>query len=103
VTDTLVAANPARTPGHPLESARRLILPLGLAQFICSFAGSNMRRSVSNLGSSFGAAIAGTIIVSVVATGNAAYAWAMAALAVIGLIGFVAALLLPAKPEPQIS
>jgi predicted MFS family arabinose efflux permease len=64
---------------------------------------SGLSRSISNLGSSFGTAIAGTILVSVVATGNAAYAWAMAALAVIGLIGLVAALLLPAKPEPQTS
>jgi MFS family permease len=64
---------------------------------------SGLSRSVSNLGSSFGTAIAGTILVSVVATGNAAYAWAMAALAVITLVGLVAALLLPVKPEPQTS
>ena len=64
---------------------------------------SGLSRSISNLGSSFGTAIAGTILVSVVATGNAAYAWALAALAVFGLIGLVAALLLPAKPEPQTS
>ena len=64
---------------------------------------SGLSRSVSNLGSSFGTAIAGTILVSVVATGNAAYAWAIAALAVFGLIGLVAALLLPAKSEPQTS
>jgi MFS family permease len=64
---------------------------------------SGLSRSISNLGSSFGTAIAGTILVSVVATGNAAYGWALAALAVFGLIGLVAALLLPAKPEPQTS
>ncbi|HEX5822079.1 MAG TPA: MFS transporter [Solirubrobacterales bacterium] len=64
---------------------------------------SGLSRSVSNLGSSFGTAIAGTILVSVVATGNAAYGWAMAALAVITLVGLVAALLLPGKPEPQTS
>ena len=39
---------------------------------------SGLSRSISNLGSSFGTAIAGTILVSVVATGNRAYAWAMA-------------------------
>ena len=39
---------------------------------------SGLSRAISNLGSSFGTAIAGTILVSVVATGNAAYAWAMA-------------------------
>jgi len=64
---------------------------------------SGLSRSISNLGSSFGTAIAGTILVSVVATGNDAYAWALAALVVIGLIGLAAALLLPAKPEPQTS
>ena len=62
---------------------------------------SGLSRSVSNLGSSFGTAIAGTILVSVVASGNAAYAWAMGTLAVIGLIGLVAAILLPATSEPQ--
>jgi MFS family permease len=56
---------------------------------------SGLSRSVSNLGSSFGTAIAGTILVSIVATGNRAYAWAMAALIVIGLVGLGAALLLP--------
>src|SRR4051812_48829517 len=64
---------------------------------------SGLSRSVSNLGSSFGTAIAGTILVSVVAAGNAAYGWAIASLVVIGLAGLVAALLLPAKSEPQTS
>jgi MFS family permease len=62
---------------------------------------SGLSRSVSNLGSSLGAAIAGTILVSIVATGNRAYGVAMAALAVIGLIGLGAAWLLPAKQERQ--
>jgi hypothetical protein len=44
-------------------------------------------------------AIAGTILVSVVVTGNRAYAWAMVALVVFGLIGLGAATLLPAKVE----
>ena len=46
---------------------------------------SGLSRSVSNLGSSLGAAIAGTILVSVVAKGNRAYGVAMSVLAVIGL------------------
>jgi MFS family permease len=58
---------------------------------------SGLSRSVSNLGSSFGTAIAGTILVSGLGTGNQAYALAMAALAVIGLIGLGAAVLLPAN------
>jgi MFS family permease len=60
---------------------------------------SGLSRSVSNLGSSFGTAIAGTILVSELATGNRGYAWAMVALVVFGLIGLGAAVLLPAKLE----
>jgi MFS family permease len=60
---------------------------------------SGLSRSVSNLGSSFGTAIAGTILVSVVALGTRSYAVAMIVLAVFGLIGLVAALFLPTKLE----
>jgi MFS family permease len=56
---------------------------------------SGLSRSISNLGSSLGTAIAGTILVSAVATGNRSYVWAMIALAVAGGIGLGAALLLP--------
>jgi MFS family permease len=56
---------------------------------------SGLSRSISNLGSSLGTAIAGTILVSAVATGNRSYVWAMIALAVAGAIGLGAALLLP--------
>jgi MFS family permease len=58
---------------------------------------SGLSRSVSNLGSSFGTAIAGTILVSSLATGNRSYALAMVALMVVGLIGLAAAIFLPAK------
>jgi MFS family permease len=60
---------------------------------------SGLSRSVSNLGSTFGTAIAGTILVS--ALGTRSYAVAMIVLAVFGLIGLGAALLLPAKLERQ--
>jgi MFS family permease len=62
---------------------------------------SGLSRSVSNLGSSLGTAIAGTILVSDLASGNRSYALAMASLAVIGLIGLVAALRLPSHPVQQ--
>jgi MFS family permease len=62
---------------------------------------SGLSRSVSNLGSSFGTAIAGTILVAAVSRGNGAYAWAMVSLGVFGLIGLGAALLLPARAERQ--
>ena len=60
---------------------------------------SGLSRSVSNLGSTFGTAIAGTILVSVVALGTRSYAVAMITLALFGLIGLVAALRLPTKIE----
>src|SRR5262249_28326030 len=62
---------------------------------------SGLSRSVSNLGSSFGTAIAGTILVAAATRGNGAYAWAMASVAVFGLIGLGAALLLPGRAERQ--
>jgi MFS family permease len=62
---------------------------------------SGLSRAVSNLGSSLGTAIAGTILVSVIASGNTAYAVAMAVVALIGLIGLAAALALPANVQRQ--
>jgi MFS family permease len=59
---------------------------------------SGLSRSVSNLGSSFGTAIAGTILVAGLTKG--AYAAAMITLAVIGLGGLAAAALLRRDPHP---
>jgi hypothetical protein len=56
---------------------------------------------VSNLGSSFGTAIAGTILVSLVARGDASYAWALGSLVAIGLLGLLAAVRLPKHVEAQ--
>jgi MFS family permease len=58
---------------------------------------SGLSRSVSNLGSSFGTAIAGTILVSDLASGNTSYVLAMVALGVLGLVGLAAAIRLPAN------
>jgi MFS family permease len=60
---------------------------------------SGLSRSVSNLGSTFGTAIAGTILVSGLTTG--AYALAMSSLAVAAVLGFVAAVFLPSNPASQ--
>ena len=57
---------------------------------------SGLSRSVSNLGSSLGTAIAGTILVSDLASGNGTYVAALLVLVGVGLIGFGASLLLPA-------
>jgi len=62
---------------------------------------SGLSRSISNLGSSLGTAIAGTILVSAAAKGNHSYALAMGALALIGLGGLAAAMFLPTNPVPQ--
>ncbi|MGC1284696.1 MAG: MFS transporter [Streptosporangiaceae bacterium] len=70
---------------------------------------SGLSRSVSNLGSCLGTAIAGTILVAgITSTPERAYGLAMIALAVVGLIGLVAAVFLPtvlvspgAPPRPQ--
>ncbi|WP_219517537.1 MFS transporter [Nonomuraea ceibae] len=57
---------------------------------------SGLSRSVSNLGSSFGTAIAGTILIAGPAQGNRSYALAMIALGVFALVGLAAAIRLPA-------
>ena len=60
---------------------------------------SGLSRCVSNLGSSLGTAIAGTILVA--GLSDQSYGLAMVSLAVVGVIGLVAALFLPAKPVQQ--
>ncbi len=62
---------------------------------------SGLSRSISNLGSSLGTAIAGTILVSDLASGNQSYVLAMLALVALAMIGLMAAMLLPANPEQQ--
>ncbi|MFN8201551.1 MAG: MFS transporter [Solirubrobacteraceae bacterium] len=61
---------------------------------------SGLSRSVSNLGSSFGTAIAGTILVSDLASGNGTYVAAMIVLAVLAVVGFVVAIRLPRDSAP---
>jgi len=59
---------------------------------------SGLSRSVSNLGSSFGTAIAGTILVSSLASGNGTYVAAMLVLAGFALVGLGVSLRLPSNP-----
>jgi MFS family permease len=62
---------------------------------------SGLSRSVSNLGSSLGTAIAGTILVAgITATPERAYGLAMIVLATVGLLGLAASALLPRTPAP---
>ena len=62
---------------------------------------SGLSRSISNLGSSFGTAIAGTILVSDLGSGNTSYVVAMVVLAALALVGLAVAARLPRGPEPQ--
>jgi hypothetical protein len=56
---------------------------------------------VSNLGSSIGAAVAGTILVAGLADPQRSYGIAMVVLAFVGLLGLAAAVLLPnSEPRP---
>jgi MFS family permease len=59
---------------------------------------SGLSRCISNLGSSLGTAVAGTILVSNI--GKTSYAAAMITLGLIGGIGLGAAMLLPSKRTP---
>ena len=59
---------------------------------------SGLSRSISNLGSSFGTAIAGTILVSNLVSGNGTYVAAMIVLAVVALAGLGITTRLPTNP-----
>ena len=113
------------------DSARAMILPLALAQFICSYAATNMNvaisaiakdltssvnvvqssfpetdqgdisglsRSVSNLGSSFGTALVGSVLVAVALPEGKPFAVAMVMMIVFTLIGLVLGVLIPRQP-----
>lgn len=56
---------------------------------------SGLSRAVSNLGSTFGTAIAGTVLVAEILEGDKNYALSMIVLGVAGLAGLTAALFLP--------
>jgi hypothetical protein len=49
VTESSVTAGQPLIPERPVVSPRRLILPLALAQFICSFAGTNMNVMINDI------------------------------------------------------
>jgi MFS family permease len=62
---------------------------------------SGLSRSASNLGSTLGTAIAGTILVANIDAGGAAYGSAMGVLAALGVGGLIAALFIPRKTSPE--
>jgi len=61
---------------------------------------SGVSRSVSNLGSSLGVAIAGSLVASASGSFGRPFALAILVLGVFAMVGWVAALLIPRAPEP---
>lgn len=60
---------------------------------------SGLSRSISNLGSSLGTALAGSVLVSSIVPGNRLYGFALATMAGFTVIGLGAAILLPRTPS----
>ena len=52
----------ARTSGRPSSALRRVLVPLALAQFICSFAGSNMNVMINDISKDLGTTVQGVQI-----------------------------------------
>ncbi len=63
---------------------------------------SGLSRSVSNLGSSLGVALVGSVLVSTRVVDNAHYALALIVMAVIGGIGLLAAIFLPSQENGSV-
>lgn len=62
---------------------------------------SGVSRSVSNLGSSLGVAIAGSLIAAATTSFTAPYRFGILVLTAFALVGYIAALLIPRQPSPQ--
>jgi predicted MFS family arabinose efflux permease len=62
---------------------------------------SGLSRSVSNLGSSLGTSLVGSVLVVSLLEGNKNFALALIVMVVFSCIGLIAAILLPAMPRPS--
>jgi predicted MFS family arabinose efflux permease len=62
---------------------------------------SGLSRCISNLGSTFGTAVAGTILVAGLTDPTKSYALAMIVLAALGLVGLAATARLPRQATPD--
>src|SRR4051812_36711410 len=62
---------------------------------------SGVSRSVSNLGSSLGVAIAGSVLVGAAAKGNPPYLTAIVVVGAFAVVGWIAALLIPRSRQPE--
>jgi len=63
---------------------------------------SGVSRSVSNLGSSLGVAVAGSVLVAATAAGSAPFLTAIIVVGAFAIVGWVAALLLPRDRRPAV-
>jgi MFS family permease len=61
---------------------------------------SGLSRAISNLGSTLGTAIAGTVLVATATIGTHSYGYAMLVLGIAGLLGLAAAFFLPSRIAP---
>ncbi len=61
---------------------------------------SGLSRSVSNLGSSLGTALVGSVLVSTTISSDRVYPAALMLMGIIGLVGLIAALLIPREAMP---
>jgi len=64
---------------------------------------SGLSRSMSNLGSSLGTALAGSLLVGAARFGNHRFAVAVGAMALIAFVGLVVAFLIPGRHDEQAS
>ena len=64
---------------------------------------SGLSRSVSNLGSSIGTALVGSVLVTELVSGNKSYALALVVMGVFACIGLIAGILLPANKPLAVS
>ncbi|MGE5379354.1 MAG: MFS transporter, partial [Candidatus Saccharibacteria bacterium] len=60
-----------------------------------------LSRSISNLGSSFGTAVVGSILVTTVLPETQTYGFALVAIILVSIIGLVAAILIPRGKEEK--
>jgi MFS family permease len=63
---------------------------------------SGLSRSISNLGSSLGVSIVGSVLVSSLLPENEPFGLALIVMVVIAMFGLVAAMLIPKKPSPPV-
>ena len=64
---------------------------------------SGLSRSVSNLGSSIGTALVGSVLVTELVSGNKSYALASVVMGIFACIGLISGILLPANKPLAVS